>query len=221
MQDSSRLGQHYQRYSTLNTDETNKYQYMSNDYNNVFSNNSNQQLSIKQEPNINYEKTEHYLVVSSEDRDVSTYPSSSDFILNLHKEYKNIITIELIQAIVPDKNDVKNEPYLLLKINELENTMDSNNKQISESFAILQMSSPPVSGTFLQMDKRIYENVTLNYQQPKASLSKLSIKITDLHGNIFDFGGSGTTTKDYQSLFVFKIITLDSSRQSLNNRNVY
>jgi hypothetical protein len=221
MQDSSRLGQHYQRYNTLNTDESNKYQFTSNDYTNVFSNNSNQQLSIQQEPNAVYDKNEHYLIVSSEDRDVSAYPSSSNFVLNLDKEYKNITCIELIQAIVPDKNNITSEPYLLLKINELENTMDSCNKQISESFAILQICNPTVAGTFLQMDKRIYENVILNYQIPKANLAKLSIKITDSQGNIFDFGGSGTTTKDYQCLFVFRITTLDTSRKSLNNRTVY
>jgi len=221
MQDSSRLGQHYQRYNTLNTDESNKYQFTSNDYTNVFSNNTNQQLSIQQEPNAVYDKNEHYLIVSSEDRDVSAYPSSSNFVLNLDKEYRNITCIELIQAIVPDKNNITSEPYLLLKINELENTMDSCNKQISESFAILQICNPTVAGTFLQMDKRIYENVILNYQIPKANLAKLSIKITDSQGNIFEFGGSGTTTKDYQCLFVFRITTLDTSRKSLNNRTVY
>jgi len=221
MQDSSRLGQHYQRYNILNTDESNKFQYSSNDYTNVFSNNSNQQLSIQQEPNTVYDKNEHYLVVSSEDRDVATYPSSSNFVLNLDQEYRNITCIELIQAIVPDKNSITSEPYLLLKINELENTMDSCNKQISESFAILQICNPPVPGTFLQMDKRIYENVILNYQIPKANLSKLTIKITDSQGNVFDFGGSGTTTKAYQCLFVFKITTLDTTRKPLNNRTVY
>jgi len=221
MQDSSRLGQHYQRYNTLNTDESNKYQFTSNDYTNVFSNNSNQQLSIQQEPNAVYDKNEHYLIVSSEDRDVSAYPSSSNFVLNLDKEYRNITCIELIQAIVPDKNNITSEPYLLLKINELENTMDSCNKQISESFAILQICNPTVAGTFLQMDKRIYENVILNYQIPKANLAKLSIKITDSQGNIFDFGGDGTNAKAYQCLFVFRITTLDTSRKSLNNRTVY
>jgi len=221
MQQSSRLGQHYDRYSNLNTDESNKYQYKTNDYVNVFSNNFNEQLSIKQEPNITYEKIEHYLVISSEDRDVSIYPSSSNFVLNLDQEYRNIITVELIQAIVPDKNNITSEPYLLLKINELENTMNSNNKQIYESFAILQICNPTVPGSFLQMDKRIFENVILNYQTPKANLSKLSIKITDSQGNIFEFGGNGTTTKDFQCLFVFKITTLDTNRQSLNTRNIY
>ena len=221
LQDSGRLGSHYERYSRINTDESNKNQYSSNDYTSVFANNFNQQLSISQEPDMKYVKREHYLSVSSSDRDTNIYPSSSQFVINLQKEYKNISSIELIQAIVPDKNDVTYEPYLLLKINEFENPMDSNNKPIDDSFAILQICQPTVPNSFLQIDKRIFENVILNYRTPKATLSKLSISITDSTGNVFDFGGSGSKDKAYQSLFVFKIITLDTSRDNLNNRNVY
>lgn len=216
-----RIGEHFNRYKRINTDEYNKNQYYSNDFNSVFSNNFNQQLSISQEPDIKYELRENYLIVSSADRDVNTYPSSSNFVIQLEKEYKNIVSIELIQAIVPDKNNVTAEPYLLLKIKELENTMDSNNKQVYDSFAILQVCAPTIPNSFLQIDKRIFENVTLNYRTPRASLSKLTIQITDASGNIFDFGGSGTTAKANQSLFVFKIVTSDSNRSLINNRNVY
>lgn len=216
-----RLGQHYNRYQKINTEEHNKNQFTSNDFKNVFTNDFNQQLSISQEPDIKYEQRENYLIVSSVDRDVTTYPSSSNFVIPLQKEYKNIISVELIQATVPDKNNVTSEPYLLLNIKEFENPMDSNNKQVSNAFAILQLCPPTVSDTFLQMDKRIFENVTLNYRTPRASLNKISIQITDTDGNIFNFGGSGTTTKAYQSLFVFKITTLDSNRTLINNRNVY
>lgn len=219
--DKERLGQHYNRYQRINTDEYNKNQYTSNDFKTVFSNEFNQSLSISQEPDIKYEKRENYLVISSADRDTTTYPSSSNFVIQLQKEYKNIISVELIQAIVPDKNNVTAEPYLLLNVNEFENTMDSNNKQIYNSFAVLQVCPPTVNGSFLQIDKRIFENVTLNYITPKAHLSKLTIKVTDADGNIFDFGGSGTTTKAYQCLFVFKIVTSDSNRSIINNRNLY
>ena len=125
------------------------------------------------------------------------------------------------KAIVPDKNDVTAEPYLLLKVNEFENTMESNNKQIYNSFAILQVCQPTVPNSFLQIDKRIFENVTLNYRTPRASLSKITIQITNSEGSIFDFGGSGATTKATQCLFVFKITTSDSNRTLINNRNLY
>lgn len=219
--EQERLGQHYNRYQRLNTDEFNKNQYSSNDFKTVFSNNFNQPLSVAGEPDITYETRENYLVVSSADRDVSTHPSSSNFVIQLEKEYKNITSVELIQAIVPDQNNVTAEPYLLLKVREFENTMDSNNKQIYNSFAILQVCPPTIPNSFLQIDKRIFENVTLHYRTPRANLSKISIQVTDANGSVFDFGGSGLTSKATQCLFVFKITTSDSNRASLKNRNVY
>jgi hypothetical protein len=49
----------------------------------------------------------------------------------------------------------------------------------------------------------------------------MSISVTDLDGNIFSFGGDNTTNKANQCFFVFKIVTLDTDRSSLNQRNVY
>lgn len=216
-----RLGEHYNRYSRINTDESNKTNYASNDFKDAFSSNFNKQLSVSNEPDITYTEYENYLVVSSGDRDVNLYPKSNNFMINLDEEYRNISRIELIQAIVPDKNNVTSEPYLLLKIKELDNTMQSNNKAVFESFAILQVCSPTVSGSFLQMDKRIYENTILNYKTPKATLSKLTITINDANGIPFEFGGDGTTNKAYQSLFVFRVVTLETNRQSINTRNLY
>lgn len=216
-----RLGEHYNRYQRSNNDSFNSNSYEQNDYSNVFSQDFNKQLSISQEPDIIYQQRESYLVISSKNRDIITYPSSSQFVINLDTEYKNIKSVELIQAIIPDKNNATSEPFLLLNINELENVMDSNNKQISESFAILQICPPTIPDSFLQIDKRIFENVILHYKTPKASLSKMSFSITDCDGRIFNFGGDGQIDKAYQSTFVFKVTTLDTSRKSIGQRNVY
>lgn len=213
-----RLGEHYNRYQRENTIPFNNNTYRQNDYSNVF---KSEQLSISQEPDITYQNQESYLIVSSKDRDLFTYPNSSQFVIHLDKEYKNIKSVELIQAIVPDKNNVTAEPFLLLNINELENVMDSNNKQIYESFAILQICPPTIPGSFVQIDKRIFENVILNYKTPKASLSKMTVSITDCDGNLFNFGGSGMSDKAFQSVFVFKITTFDTNRKSIGQRNVY
>ena len=216
-----RLGEHYNRYQRNNTNSFNDISYEQNDYSNVFAKDFNKQLSISQEPDIMYQNQESYLTVSSKDRDMNTYPSSSQFVIHLDKEYRNIKSIELIQAIIPDKNSVTSEPFLLLNILELENVMDSNNKQISESFAILQVCPPTIPNSFLQIDKRIFENVILNYRTPKASLSKMSFSITDCDGKLFNFGGNSTTDKAYQTTFVFKVTTLDTNRKSIGQRNVY
>lgn len=211
----------YNRNARLNTEEINKNRFQQNNYMNNFSKDFNRQLSVEQEENIDYQKRNNYLTICSKDRDLVQYPKSSNFVIDLQKEYRNITSIELITAIIPDKNNVQSEPFLLLNIKELDVLNDSNNKQISDSFAMLQLTPPTVANTFIQIDKRTFENTTLNFHTPKSRLSRMSISITDLDGVIFDFGGDNTSDKANQCTLVFKIITLDTDRKLLNQRNVY
>lgn len=162
-----------------------------------------------------------YLVINSRSRDVAKYPLPNNYSVDLGKEYKNIHSMELIQAIVPDKNSVTSEPYLLLSIQEIRNVMHSPDSQVADSFAFLQMAPPTTTGGFIQIDKRVHEHVKIIFDTPKSSLSRISIKITDSEGNLFDFGGSGSLVKDYQNTFVFKIVTLVRNRQALNTQTVY
>lgn len=219
------ISEQYNKNIKLNVLDVNRNKYNQHDYENNFNKNFNKQLSLEHEPDISYKKKNNYLVISSVDRDISSYPSSSNFIIDLDKEYRNIIEIELITAIIPDKNDVKLEPYLLFNVKELDNVTHSNNKYIDESFAMLQIASPIVSDSFINIDKRTFENTILYYQTPKARLSRMTISITNSTGDIFEFsstpGGDGTTTKAYQCQFVFKVVTLDTDRTGLNHRNVF
>lgn len=188
---------------------------------NVYSENANKQYSLSYEPDINYSQRVEYLVVSSKDRNPILYPNSSHFVINLPKSYKNVKIVELIQAIIPDQNSVQMEPYLLLKIDEVESVMESLDTNISDAFAILQMASPTVAGSFIQIDKRIFEHTGRIFKTPKASLQKLTINLTDSDGIGFNFGGTGGILKAYQTTFVFKITMIEKNRESLNNRAAF
>ena len=87
---------------------------------------------------------------------------------------------------------------------------------ILNSFAILQLCTPVVSGGFINIDKRIHENVVKTFHTP-VSLSKMSLKITKYDGNIFDFGGSSSVDKQYQNTFVFKIVCYEKRRNTYRN----
>lgn len=195
---------------------------------NTFSekNNGSTSLSVNQEPNIEYEEVNYYLTVSSKERNVSLYPNVNSYVVHFQKEFKNIYSVELIQAIIPDRNDVVNEPYLLLKIEELEDVMVSNDKHVSDAFAILQLAPPSSSGNFIQLDKRIHENTVKYFRIPKANLSKMTIKIVDYDGVPFDFLNGATDNvsspvKAYQNTFVFKVVCLEKKRAQLSHRNVF
>lgn len=215
----SRIGAHYQRYTQSTFDEYNQNQYQQNDYNSVYT--PAQQFSTQQEPNIEYDQVAYYLTVSSKDRDVDQYPNESSYVQNFQQEFKNIQSIELIQAIIPDKNNVTSEPYLLLKIEELEDVMVSVDRNISDSFAILQLCTPTITGSFIQIDKRIHENVIKYFKTPKSTLARMTIKVTDSDGNPFDFGGASSLSKQFQNIFIFKIVCMEKKRSTLSHRNVF
>lgn len=207
----------FNRYDRFDVKQQNHESFNRQMYNEVLKDASN--LSLKEQ--IKYEDELHYLVISSADRDLSMYPSSNRFSIELNEDFRNISSIEFIQAIIPDKNNITSEPYLLLKIDELERTMKSNNKHISDAFAILQPAKPTVSDNFIQFDKKIAENVILYYKTPKASLSKLTVTITDFQGIPFDFGGDNTLDKQHQVTFALKVVCQVKSRSDLGTRNVF
>lgn len=220
---AERLGEHYMRYTRPNYLESNSRVYDNNSYTNVYNSSYNQPLSVQQENKIEYEEVVKYLTISSKDRDVNIYPTPSRYSINLQNEIKNIVSIELIQAIIPDKNSVLTEPYLLLKIDELDEVMMSNDRNISDSFAILQLAPPTTSGGFIMIDKRIHEHTVKYFRTPKASLNKLTITVTDAYGTPFDFGTDAPEppVKNLQNTFVFRVIVLEKKRNVLEHRNVY
>lgn len=220
---SKRLGEHYNRYSDDVFLESNRNQFNNQNYDVVYTNNSNTQYSVSQEPDLQYEEKVHYLTISSKDRDVTAYPNVNHYSLKFPNEFKNIHSIELIQGIIPDQNDVQNEPYLLLQVDEIQDVMVSNDKNISNSFAILQLAAPTRSGTFIQIDRRIHEYTVKYYDTPKAYLSKMTVTILDSNGIPFNFGTDTPSppNKSFQNTFIFKIVTLEKQRRVLNHRNVY
>ena len=196
-----------------------------NNYNDVYSDSYNTKHSLSNESNVEYEENTHYVSISSKDRDRSVHPNVNSYTIELPNEFKNIYSVELIQAIIPAKNNVDAEPYLLLNIGEISDVVLSNDKNISDSFAILQPNNPIKVGGFMQIDKRIHENTVKYYKTPKANLSRMTIKILDSLGNVFNFGTDTLPPDDFdktlQNTFIFKIITLEKRRKELDHRNVF
>ena len=230
---SNRLGDHYNRYSKSSYSEYNTKQYDQNNFNNAYNPSYNVKHSLTQEPDIEYEEFTHYLSVSSRDRNrnpshpdnIPIWSNVNNYSITFPLEFRNISSVELIQGIIPATNDADKEPYLLLDIDEIPDVMISNDKYISDSFAMLQPTIPTTTGGFMQIDKRIHENTIKYYKTPKASLAKMTISIKDCNGILFEFGTDTlpptVIDKSLQNTFVFKIITLEKRRSELNHRGVF
>lgn len=164
-----------------------------------------------------YIKKINYLHVSSIDRNVADFPNVNSYTIELDDNYKNIHSVELIQSIIPDKNNVTAEPYLILNLSEITDVMQSKNRFIKDSFAILQMAIP-LNG-FIQVKKDVHEQTIKYYHTtPKASLNKMTVSIVKNDGTLFDFGSGNNS--DIQNTFVFKITTLENNTSVLNVRNI-
>jgi hypothetical protein len=183
------------------------------DFKTVFSNENNFQYSESTEGSIEYEEKEEYLIVTSKSRNVTQFPSTSSFSVELDNEFRNIRSITLVQAILPDKGNVTQEPYLLLQINEIDNVMESPDNIIQKSFAFLCTNTATEPGYFITIDRSVHENTPKVYKDLKSSLSRLTLRLVDSTGTTFNFGNPvNPLDKAYQTTFVFKITTVEKKR---------
>lgn len=187
------------------------------------------QLNLIDDPN------ERYLSIDSSDRDRSKYPNPFKYTIHFtgssdqqnvtgHR-YKNIHSIELISAMLPNVSEIKDEMYIILHIEELQEIgFDSSNTCLKGSFAKLAMndSSNP-NFLFLDADnsrplKRVF------YPTQKASLDKLTITLKRPNGEIINLGPDSDPDlppiKDIQNTFTFAIITTVTDSKPLGHRNV-
>ena len=177
-----------------------------NDYNKVFSSN------IHNEELLHQEKVQ-YITISSNLRDTVAYPSVSSYTIKLNQALKNIKSIELIKCVLPDKNNVTRQPFLILSLDEIQDISVSNDKLYQDALHIISLSPPTQNNFFINVntaDNRIVKT----YQTPLSYLSKISINILTHDNLLFDFGG---TSHDYQNLFVFKVVCIEKDFNKLNS----
>ncbi len=146
---------------------------------------------------------EQIVLVSSNDRDSTNYPSTSRFQVAI-PTVKNVKAVEFIGGVVPDKNSVTSEPYLILTIEELmHERLIATNRFLEKSFAVLMLSPPNTPGTFASIDTSLSEKMVYSTTSGNINLNKLTINILKSTGELFDFGGN------YQTMFMIKFICED------------
>jgi len=197
---------------------------MNANYPEVFNGHNNSHASILQEKDPKYTSFVYYLAVSSASRDPTNYPLHYDFHVNLDTVYKNVKTVELISAILPNQPaEILDEPFLSIDIEELNHIDFASTNVNHQAFAVLPLkASTKATGGFINPELGSIYHTTLTYHTPLAKLSSLGIKIRDMNGNLFDFGQpAGSMDKAYQTNLIFKIGVEEMSRAPLNHRNVF
>lgn len=189
----------------------------------LLSNNVEQGLSIKEEPNVVYTKSyNRYVQICSNDRNTTTYPSTN-FFKGCFEKIKNVVEIELISAILPNQGTILDEPFLIIEIDELPSNIEFSCKNIQKAFALLPMKKPNKdTASFIIPELGQNYKTSMKFKTPLASIQSFTVSIKDLSGNLFNFGADTVPpTKSLQTTFMFKITALESDMSPINVRAIF
>jgi hypothetical protein len=177
----------------------------------------------------------HYLSIDSRDRDRRIYPNSNEYKIYLKgaddkpsaildNDYRNVISVELVSAIYPNTNNILNEMYLLLQVNEIEGFYDSSNTPTNNAFAKIYPDA--VVGPFVRAKTSGVEFLGIKFRPANllASLNSMTIKWRKYDGTLFNFGVDNPpnmpTNPEVNHTITFKITTLEPDTTVLGHHNV-
>jgi hypothetical protein len=162
------------------------------------------------ETGIQYNLKTRYIAVSSLDRNLSTFPYSSDFTVSLSEPLRNVHSASLVSAVIP----YGTKPLVLLQVPEFGDLVEFTNGILSPVFAVVP--TPMTNVTTYSSD----EQITKTWSTNVASISKLTVRLVDGQGNPLNLG-NGTLADASQTLFVFKVECAVASGDSSRFRNVF
>ena len=226
-------------------------------------------IKLQKDSQPDYIEKVHYINVNSVDRQWEANAESRFKFrvkFNQHNEftgagisqmYKNVVSVELVSAILPMDssiipfdtrlyNGLMKYPYLLLRIDELDNVFRGTNNWVDKAFSTLLfdkvffssvLSTDYVSGTgtsivnstpkqgfaseynrgFMKYNPAYFEKKKF-YNNPLASLNSMSISITDPRGNFINTQSDVLTSNTIA--FTGKLNTIGATLE-LNPSNAY
>ena len=169
--------------------------------------------------------TKHYaknLQITSKDRNFTSFPTTSNFRICFEK-IRNVVEIELVSAILPNQNDILDEPYLIIEIDELPSNIEFSCRDINKAFAMLPLKKPNKdTGGFIVPELGQNYKTTMKFKTPLASIDQFTISIKDMDGALFDFGtDTAPGTKSLQTTFMFKITTLEADLSEIQTQAIF
>jgi hypothetical protein len=163
----------------------------------------------------------YYINVDSRDRDRTAWSSSNRFEVQFNpnsgyngaqivSNYKNIISIELVNVIYPNTNNVLNQQYLYLNIPEITGMIDTTSGG-RRYFAKLIPSN--MSGQFVY-NNDLVERTKRMYPFADSRLHKLTLEFRKPNGDLFDFGTDTLPPNEVNPLLqtsvMFKIVVKET-----------
>lgn len=141
---------------------------------------------------------EYYVSIDSRDRDRAQWPNASQFEVRfephssfsgatIHRAFKNVESIEVVEVIYPNVNNVLDQMYLLLTIPEIDGNIECSDGSLNRPLAKLVPSytiGNYVVCKYPEDDSRPRKE----FHSPGGRIDRLTIELRSYDNAIFNFG---------------------------------
>jgi hypothetical protein len=141
---------------------------------------------------------EYYVSIDSRDRNRTQWPASSRFEVRfepdksfsgatIHRAFRNVESIEVVEVVYPNTNNVLDQMYLMLSIPEIDGNIECSYGSINRPLAKLVPSysiGNYIVCKFPDDDARPRKK----FQSPGARIDKMTFELRSYDNSIFSFG---------------------------------
>lgn len=131
--------------------------------------------------------TEYISIYSGNRDNFYTDPNyyTIDLLESIGRTFKDVTYVKILNCVIPDINNVRDQPLLVLNIKELDNyTLKGNSNVINNAFSLIYLDVPIKDTFFINSRPNERDGNLISHMK---ELRKLTIEITDINGNRFDF----------------------------------
>jgi hypothetical protein len=164
----------------------------------------------------------YYISIDSRDRDRTLWPYTSQYEVKLappdpyrgaqiQRSFKNVISIELMNAVFPNTNKVLDLQYIYFNIQEVEGILDTT---CSGKRFFAKLLPQHAIGQFVYNYQDIGERARKIYPFRGARLDKLTVEFRDPSGNLVNFGNDNGASPNnlIQTSLTLKIVVEQNNK---------
>ena len=154
-----------------------------------------------------------YIAIDSRDRNLTTSPKPNNYVFRLPFPLKNVQSIYLIKTIIPNVNNVTNEPYLVLEIPEINHQqfMSASNGTLQNATSVLvpciYQSS---SSAFLACHSKINDEIIYYPTTKNVRLDRITVRFKKSNGDYFDFGTDSNPASPNSAIQHFILLKVET-----------
>ena len=180
---------------------------------------------------------EQYLIIDSKDRnhDIDTNPneytikfgiSDTEVKGSIVRNFEEVISIELVEVMIKhtqgaaytNSTDVESTPpYLILEIEEIGSNIEGTNNNLNKAFGRLTYYELVGTDNNDKTKNTLYRHYIvprgnmIKYFKPRKNITRLTIKIKNFNGELYNFGDAIDDVTNSCNSFTFCIKTLQKN----------